>query len=452
MHEVEDALAIPTETRFVEAAAYPAKEINGSRVSAYSWYVVGLLAVVNAINYMDRSALSVLSPLIKADLKISDGQLGLLTGLAFFLFYAFCGIPIARWSDRGVRRNIIALSMVMWSVITALSGMVQNVGQLFLSRVGVGIGEAGSLPAGSSIISDYIPPPRRASAYAIQTLGLLSGTMLGLGVAGAIGESFGWRAAFVVLGIPGVLVAIVVRLSLREPLRGRLDSGQVNIGDVSNCVPSLVETIRILWFRRTYRFITLFAVVNGFVQCGLSQWWPSFYVRSYGFSVSVVGSELGIAIGAGSALGLLLGGLIGDKLTPRNARLPLLVGAISVLFSLPILAVSLFAHSASTSLTFVGLAWVFWCIPYGATSAASVGAVDPRMRATGGALSAFATSVLGLGFGPSCVGVLSNFLTGAFGGEALRYALLLPISVIPVMSIMLFKAAKSLSTEQAPRD
>lgn len=447
MPEAKDAVVAEPEMYVVGRKSRSVPEADSVRHPWYAWYVVGLLAVVSAINYMDRSALSILSPLIKADLSVSDGQLGLLTGLAFFLFYALCGIPIAYWADRGVRRNIIAMGMTAWSVVTVLTGAAHNATQLFLTRVGVGAGEAGALPASSSIISDYVRPNRRASAFAIQTFGQLCGTTLGLSIAGVAGESLGWRMAFVIIGIPGVLVAIVVRFSLREPVRGSLDSDSHSLRSVKNRVPSLIETARYLWFRRTYRLITFFAVADGFVQFGLSQWWPSFYVRAHGLSVATAGRELGMAVGIGSAIGLLAGGLIGDKLTPRDVRLPLLVGATFTLLSLPTAAISLFIPSSDASILLVGLTWMFWCVPYGATSAAAVRVVDSRVRATASALGTFMTSVFGFGAGPSSVGALSTILGTTFGEESLRYALILPVSVIPVMALLLCFAAKALPSD-----
>ena len=443
MSKFDSALTPPTRSAYVEAQV-PKTQSKRSTSSAYVWYVVGLLAVVNSINQMDRSVLSILSPLIKVDLKISDTQLGLMTGLAFFLFYAVCGIPIARWADRGIRRNLICTALAIWSLITALCGIVQTTPQLFLTRIGVGIGEAGSFPASSSVIADYIPPKGRALAFSIQTFGLVSGTTLGLIVAGTLGQWIGWRTTFVAVGAPGVVIAAIVWLTLREPVRGQLDPHLNGKELAKDYAPSLMETIRYLWSRKTFILITLYAVANGFVQYGLNQWWPSFYVREFQLSLSAVGTNLGLAVGIGSAVGLWAGGFFGNKIARRDMKLPLVLGAFAILLSLPTACASLFVPSVKVSFFFISLTWVLWTLPYGSIAAASTNVIDPRMRATAGALITFATSVFGFGVGPSCVGLVSTLLTEYLGHDGLRYAMLVPICVIPVMTPVLCAAARAL--------
>jgi predicted MFS family arabinose efflux permease len=361
--------------------------LDGVGSTRYVAYVIGLLTVVNVFNYMDRMALAVLLPSIKADLDLSDAQLGLLTGLAFSVFYAICGIPLARWADRGVRRNIIAMVLGVWSVMTALTGIAQHYWQLFAARVGVGAGEAGCLPPAQSILCDCVPLEKRSGAYAIHTFGLYAGMMVGMLLAGWLAETIGWRMTFVVLGIPGVVLALVVRGTLREPVRGFFD----NVASEGPGL-SLRETLKFLWRCRTYRLLTLFGVTNGFLQYGLNQWWPSFYARIYGLTLATTGTYLGLAIGAGSAVGLLTGGLLSN----------------------------------------------------GASAAATFSIVVPRVRATAASVSIFFTSVLGFGLGPFSVGVLSSVLSPTLGSEGLRVALLLPTCMLPVMVVALLAAAKRL--------
>jgi len=410
-------------------------------------YVIGLLSVVNVFNFMDRVALSVLLPHIKTDLELSDAQLGLLIGFAFALFYAICGIPIARWADRGTRRNIIAVALTAWSVMTALCGAAQNFWQLFAARVGVGAGEAGCLPAAQSIVCDYVRPERRAVAYAVHSFGLVAGMMLGMALAGWLGELIGWRWTFVVLGLPGIAVAVVVRLTLREPVRGFFDVMEPGAA----ALPFRV-TVRQLWHCRTYRLIVIFLMMNGFVVYGLTQWWPSLYGRVFGLNLSSVGVYLGFAIGAGQGAGLLLGGLLANKAVRHDARLPLQVGAVAIALSLPIVVVSLFVPSAQASILLVLLAGLLWSISNGPVVAALYGSVAPAMRATAGALSIFLTSVLGLGLGPLFVGLLSDLLAPSLGVEALRYALLAPTALLPAMVFALFKVAKTVPTRLRPAD
>lgn len=411
----------------------------------YTWYVIGLLSVVNVFNFMDRVALSVLLPYIKADLELSDAQLGLLIGFAFALFYAICGIPIARWADRGTRRNIIAVTLTVWSVMTALCGAAHNFWQLLGARVGVGAGEAGCLPAAQSIICDYVPPERRAVAYAVHSFGLVAGMMVGMALAGWLGELIGWRWTFVVLGLPGIAIAVVVRLTLREPVRGFFD-----VMEPGAAALPFGATVRQLWHCRTYRLIVLFLLLNGFVVYGLTQWWPSLYARVFGLNLSSVGVYLGLAIGAGQGTGLLIGGLLANKAGRHDARLPLQVGAAAIALSLPIVVVSLFVPSAHASILLVLLAGLLWSVSNGPVVAALYGSVAPAMRATGGALSIFLTSVLGLGLGPLFVGLLSDLLAPSLGVESLRYALLVPTALLPAMVFALFTVARSLPVRLRP--
>lgn len=405
----------------------------------YVWYVVLLLTVVNVFSYMDRMALAVLAPFIKADLHLSDAQLGLLTGFAFSLFYAVCGLPIARWADRGVRSNIIALGLATWSVATALSGVAQSFWHLFATRVGIGAGEAGCLPPAQSLICDYVPLKRRAGIFAVHNFGNYAGMMVGLMVAGWLGELIGWRWAFVALGVPGLALALLVRFTLREPPRGFID----NVKETQGRLP-FRETVAVLGRCKAYRLLVLLYVLNGFVQYGLNQWWPSFYTRTFELSVGSVGLYLGIAMGVGSGAGSLIGGLMAHKAAERDVRLPLLIGAIATAFALPTVLGSLFVPSVTSSVLLVSLTAVCWSVSNGPIIAAVNSVVAPSMRATASSITVFSASVLGFGLGPFCVGLLSDLLTPSFGVDGLRYAFLAPISLLPIMSFVLYAASQAL--------
>jgi predicted MFS family arabinose efflux permease len=421
--------------------AVPATREHGS--TGRIWYVVFLLTVVNVFNYMDRMALAVLAPAVKKDLALTDAQLGLLVGLAFSLFYAVCGIPIARWADRGIRRNIIALALGTWSVMTALSGAAQNFWHLFLARVGVGAGEAGCLPPAWSILCDYVPLKRRPTIFAIHGFGLYAGMMVGMVLAGWLGQMIGWRWAFVVLGLPGIAIAFIVRFTLREPVRGSLDGG------ATKEVSPFGQTLVALWQCRTYRALIALYVLNGFVQYGLHQWWPSFYVRVFEFSLSSLGVSLGMAVGAGSGIGILLGGLLASKVAARDIRLPLIFGAVATALALPAALGSLFVPSPYVSMICVLLTSILWGVSNGPVAAALNSVVAPRMRATASALSVVFASVFGFALGPFCVGLLSDLLAPSLGTESLRYALLAPVCVIPLMVVALCAIAKHRPTDLA---
>lgn len=406
------------------------------------WYPIALLTVVNVFNYMDRMALSVLMPHIKADLDLTDAQLGLLVGFAFSLFYAVCTVPIARWADRGVRRDIIALSMAVWSLMTALGGAAQNFWHLLVARVGVGVGEAGCVPSSQSMICDYVPLERRPGVFAIHGFGASIGMMLGVAAAAWLGATIGWRWAFVALGLPGIAVAMIVRRTLPEPARGALDNP---VG--GNAAAPFLETILFLWRCTTYRRIMLFAVGNGFLQYGMLQWWPSFYERVFGLNAASMGLSLGIAIGAGTGSGLLIGGLLANKAARRDVRLPLVIAATAVLLALPTAIGALLVSTASVSIFLVGLLQ-FWLgltqAPY-ITTLYSV--VVPSVRATAGSINLFFTSAIGFGLGPLCMGVLSDSLRPVFGVQSLRYALLIPVCLMPLMAAAVGMAARSVSND-----
>lgn len=418
------------------------RDLREGTSSAYVWYVLGLLTVVNVFSYMDRTALSVLLPSIKRELTLSDGQLGLLIGFAFFLFYAMCGIPVARWADRGNRSTVISITLAVWSVMAMLNGAAQNFWHLLVARIGLGAGEAGCIPAGQSIISDYVPLKRRASAYAITTFGMSAGTMLGLVLAGWLGDLIGWRWTFVALGIPGIAFALVVKLTLREPVRGASDG----VPD-DRARASLRETLAALWACHSYRRIVVFFILSGFANAGLSTWWPSFYARIFEISLSSVGIGLGLAIGAGSALGTIIGGAIAHKAARRSVSLPLIIGSAAICLALPAALAALFVPSASVSMMLALLTFLLWSVPSGPITAAIYSVTRPRMRATASALTIFVMSVLGFGLGPLCVGLLSDALTPWLGVRALRYALLLPTCGLAGAAVALFTVSRSLPAD-----
>jgi predicted MFS family arabinose efflux permease len=429
-----------------DSAAPPQRSrASSSPATRYVWYVIGLLSLVNVVNYMDRMALAVMAPLIKADMQLSDAQLGLLTGFAFALFYALCGIPIARWADRGVRRNVIALALTTWSVMTALSGLAQNFWHLLLARVGVGAGEAGSFAPAASVLCDYVPLQRRAGALGIHAFGNAAGILAGMALAGWLGAIVGWRCAFLVLGVPGVVLAIVVRVTLREPKRGFFD-----IDADAERAPALIETVRCLWRCHTYRWLMLYFMTNGFISYGMYQWWPSFYTRAFGATVASVGIYLGLAIGACTGLGAVMGGLVANWTARRSIRLPLLMGAAAVSLTAPLTIGALYVSSMTTSIILVSLTGLFSGVAHGPVLASSYSVVSAQMRATAGSITIFLTSAIGFGSGPFVIGVLSDALMPSLGAESLRYALLAPLLLLPATIAALLLAARTLASDMRP--
>ena len=252
------------------------------------YYAVGLLTVVYTFNFIDRQLLAILQESIKADLNLMDWQLGLLTGFAFALFYVTAGIPIARWADRSNRRNIVALAVGVWSFMTAISGLVQNYTQLLLARVGVGIGEAGGSPPAHSIISDIFPPENRAGALAFYSMGVNFGILFGFLAGGWLNEVFDWRVAFMVVGLPGIVVALIVRFTLSEPIRGLSENRQVS----SETPQPLREVLELLWSRPAFRHIALGSALNAFAGYSISNWTASFMIRTHGMTTGELSTWL----------------------------------------------------------------------------------------------------------------------------------------------------------------
>ena len=384
-----------------------------------SYYTLGLLTIVYSFNFIDRQLLAILQESIKADLALSDSQLGLLTGFAFAVFYVTAGISIARWADQSNRRNIIALAVFVWSFMTAISGLAQNYVQLLLARVGVGIGEAGGSPPSHSIISDIFPPHRRASAISFYSTGVSFGILFGFLFGGWLNEFFGWRVAFMVVGLPGILLAALVRMTLVEPVRGQSENRQAS----TTAVP-FSQTAALLWNRRSFRHMAMGAALNAFAGYSISSWTASFMIRSYGMSTGELGTWLALIIGLGSAIGVFSGGLLADRLAPRDKRWYVWLPAITGFISVPFLAAVYLVNSANMALSILIIPCLLLQVYLGNTIATTHGLVGLRMRAMSSAILFLIINIIGLGAGPFAVGFLSDYLEPGLGAESLRYAML----------------------------
>jgi len=289
---------------------------SGAQSERYRSYALGLLLVVYVFNFIDRQILTILLEPIKQDLELSDTALGFLTGFAFAFFYTFAGIPIARWAASGSRTTIIALGLFLWSAATALTGFARGFVHLAAARVGVGLGEAACSPPAHSLISDYFPPERRATALGIYALGIPIGGAIGTLAGGWINELFDWRTAFLVVGLPGVALALVTRLTLREPPRGRFDAPAAAGAQRE----SIREVFAFLWGLRSFRHMSFAAALHAFVGYGAAAFAPSFLIRIHDFSTGELSTWLaGIAITFGS-LGTYLGGSFTDGLAQRDVH------------------------------------------------------------------------------------------------------------------------------------
>ena len=410
--------------------------------TAYNRFVLVMLTIVYAFNFIDRQILVILQEPIKADMGLSDAQLGLLTGFSFALVYVTAGIPIAYWADRGNRRNIVSLALAVWSGMTALSGFVQNYAQLLLARVGVGIGEAGGSPPAHSMISDYFPPERRGTALSIYTMGIYIGILIGFALGGVIAQSFGWRTAFLVVGIPGVLFAVVLRLTVKEPRRGRWD----NL-DSDAARPSVRETLTLLKRRPSFWYIATGCALTSYVSYGNGNFFPSFLIRSHGLSLAQVGVILALVAGIAGAIGTFLGGYLSDRFGASDKRWYLWVPLLGLVAGIvPYFYVLLSDHTVSVlgTLVFVNIATTLYLGP---SIAMSHALVPPSMRAVASAVLFFVLNMIGLGLGPLLTGVLSDLLRESFGDQSLRYAMVTTAMVGFVAMLMFYLGARHLPAD-----
>jgi predicted MFS family arabinose efflux permease len=323
----------------------------------YRRYVLFLLTIVYALNFVDRQILVILQESIKADMALSDAQLGLLTGFAFAIFYVSVGIPIARWADVGNRKNIVAGAVAIWSGMTALSGLTQNFYQLLLARIGVGIGEAGGSPPSHSILSDYYPAKERGRAMAIYSTGVYLGILIGFIVGGWVNEHYGWRIAFFAVGLPGLLVALIVKFTIREPIRGIADGIEIKTS------VTFKETLSILWALKSFRFFALASGLTAFCSYGIGNFLPSFLIRSHGFETTQVGISLAITAGLGGIIGTYAGGHFADKLGLKDMRWYLWVPAIPAIFAPLLITSAMFMDDSTLALACLFVSTVFGALP-----------------------------------------------------------------------------------------
>ena len=383
-------------------------------------YVLGILVIVYTFNFIDRQILSILLESIKNDLNLSDTSLGLLSGFAFALFYATLGIPIAKYADFGNRRNLISLAIGIWSFMTALSGLAQNFFHLLIARIGVGVGEAGCSPPAHSMISDYFPANIRATALGIYSLGIPFGIMFGLFAGGWINEYFGWRIAFFVVGVPGILLAIIFRFTVQEPKRGQAE-GRADTKDQ----PNIIETAKFLLSKKSFRHLAFGASLAAFVGYGAITWLPSFFQRSYGMQTGDVGWYLGLILGIPGGLCIFLGGYLSDYFGSKDVRWCLWIVALAMLITTPLYYMVYLSPTSNTSFLWLIIPIAFGNFYQATTFSQTQGIVELRMRSVAAAILLFIINIIGLGFGPQAVGILSDILSKNYGKESLRYSLMI---------------------------
>ncbi|HEX7774962.1 MAG TPA: MFS transporter [Parvibaculum sp.] len=382
-------------------------------------YALIILTLAYTSSHIDRGIINIVLQPIKNEFHVSDAMLGLLSGLAFALFYATLGVPIAMWADRGNRRNIVALAVTVWSVMTAACGLATSFSHLLAARIGVGIGEAGSSPPSHSMIADLYPKESRSTAMAFYSVGVYVGAMLGLVIGGYVVQHYGWRATFFVVGLPGLAIALLVRLTVKEPLRGHSDG----LAHEAHLKSNLLDVIRHLWRTKSARHVTIGLTLVSFVGYGGLIFGPSFFQRSLGMSPQQVGIIFGLIAGFVGGLGALIGGFLADYFSRRDKRWNSWVIAVAKIVGMPLFIVFYMSSNLSLMIPIYVVSSILGAFYLGPSFAMIQSLTPLHMRALTSAVMLFVLNFIALGFGPLSVGLVSDVLAPYFGQESLRWAL-----------------------------
>jgi MFS family permease len=419
----------------VEASRHPLQLTNAHTA-------LGMLLLVYAFNFIDRIMLGILVPPIKLAMHLTDSELGLLGGTAFALFYTALGIPIGYLADRMNRVWIITLALALWSAFTAACGMASSFVQLFLARLGVGIGEAGGVAPAYSLLSDYFPAPQRARAFAIYSFGIPLGSAAGILFGGLIAARINWRAAFLLIGAAGLLLAPLFRALVHEPPRGRLEAAPP-----ARDAPAIGECLALLIRKRSFWYLGLGAASCSIMGYGVFFWMPSFLVRSYHLSLVQVSWCFSALTLCSGLAGIWLGGYFGDRLGAARRAAYALVPAAAFFLSVPLYAIGMLAPSVPASLPIfllpmaLALAWL------GPTMSAVQQLVPADMRALASAIFLFMINLIGLGLGSWLLGRLSDFFATSHGTDSLRYAILSGTGFYIISALLFALAARHLARE-----
>lgn len=428
-------------------AAAPLQGAADQKTDPYAWYVLTILTIVYTFNFVDRQIIAIVSPAIKDELALSDSMLGLLKGLAFAVLYTMLGIPIAWLADRKNRVNIVTISLGVWSAFTALSGLASTAAQLALARVGVGIGEAGGSPPSHSIISDYFPKEKRSTALALYSLGIPFGQMLAFLGGGWVLENLGWRMAFFIVGLPGVILAIILKLTVREPIRGAKDAG------APSAPVSFRDGAKALLSIPSFWGLLVAATAASFTGYGVGMWAVDFYKRTYAIpaeAIQTITIPLGILNGVAYGIGTYLGGVLTDRFGKKNKGAYALIPGLGMLLTIPVGALQLWSPTTFWSL--------FWTAPFliglgmylGPTWALVQTLAPANMRAFAVAFMFFILNIIALGFAPLWVGGLSDLFARSYGEvTGLRLALTTLALSSSIAVIAFFWTAKKLPADWA---
>jgi MFS transporter, Spinster family, sphingosine-1-phosphate transporter len=379
-----------------------------------------ILLIVYIFNFLDRQIVNILAEPISKELNLSDTQIGLMTGIAFAAFYTFLGIPIARYSDKPTtnRVGLISISLVVWSGMTALCGMAQNFVQLLLARIGVGVGEAGCTPAAHSLIADLAPPEKRASAISFYSLGIPIGSLLGMVMGGLIADAYGWRVAFFVAGLPGIVMALVVWMLLREPRAAMAVADRKTAPTLSTA-----EALKEILGSRAFIYLMIAGAAAAFLGYGKATWTTIFFQRTHQMSPGEVGFWFGIGGGVAGIIGTWAGGYLADRYGKDNRRHVLTAPAIGMTVAIPIAIAAYWMQNWWAALFLILLPTLLNALYVGPTYSCAQGLVPLRARAMAAAVLLFAQNLIGLGLGPLFFGILSDVIKPMAGDDSVRWVL-----------------------------
>ena len=408
----------------------------------YRAYVMFILVVVYTFNFIDRQIVGILAVPIKADLGLSDTQLGLMGGLAFALFYTGLGIPVAMLADRWKRVWIMTAALTIWSAMTAACGLAQNFWQLFLGRLGVGVGEAGGVAPAYSLISDYFPSHQRARALSVYSFGIPIGSALGILFGGYIASKIDWRYAFFAVGLAGIVVAPIFKLTVAEPVRGQYDHHKSD-----GTPPTLRVIVQKLTHKPSFWIISLGASASSMMGYGLFFWLPSFFVRSFGLNLLEASMFYGAILLIGGIAGVWLGGALADRFGADQRGMYVKIPAFAFLTTVPFYILAILSPNLTTTFfallipTGLGLAWL------GPVLSAIQHVVPPTMRATASAIFLFINNLIGIGLGTVALGIISDSLEARYGDESLRYAILAGTGFYLIAATLFLLSAKHLAKD-----
>ena len=433
-----------------KAIAEQASAAEAYKSKSYRYYALAVLTLVYIFNFVDRQIIVILSEYIIEDLDLTLAQYGMLSGIAFAAIYCVFGIPIARYADKGNRRNVIAVSLTVWSFFTAMCGSVTNFWQLFAARFGVGIGEAGGSPPAHSMVSDIFPVNERATALSIYSLGVYGGILVGFVGGAYLVQWFDWRIAFIVVGMPGILLAILLRLTVKEPPRGFSETRE----DVGSDT-SFKDVLALLWSRKAFRHLAFACALHAFVTYGVGNFMVIFLSRVHEMPNLEIGKIYGLVAGIGGLAGTLAGGWLSDKISERtgNRNWYIWIPLISTLAAVPFaINTFLFMDSGLTAALSWALPVFFGGFYLAPCIAMTHGMVGLRMRALSSAVLFFVLNLIGLGLGPILTGYVADLLTPEFGIDGIRYAMTLTILVNIWCAFHYFMCTRTLkdSLDNAP--